>query len=134
MHGESSSHSYHKKFQLSTTSLVSTAKSQTLKLVFLENVILQLLLFKNLRQYLCEYCTKPFIRKDHLLRHKREVHKWEVRFACKKCKKNFKRKQHLDRHKQACCCCQMCRAEFKSPEEKKSHACEPAKKKKTNRE
>ena len=51
MHGESSSNIYQKKFQRSTTSLVSTGKSQTFKPVFLENVILQLLLFKNLRQY-----------------------------------------------------------------------------------
>ena len=50
MHGESSFNIYQKKFQRSTTSLVSTGKSQTFKPVFLENVILQLLLFKNLRQ------------------------------------------------------------------------------------
>ena len=46
MHGESSSNTYQKKFQRSTTSLVSTEKSQTFKPVFLENVILQLLLSK----------------------------------------------------------------------------------------
>ena len=53
MHGESSSNNYQKKFQRSTTSLVKTGIPQTFKLVFLENVILQLLLFKNLRQYKC---------------------------------------------------------------------------------
>ena len=51
MHGESSSNIYQKKFQCSMTSLVSTGKSQTFEHVFLENMILQLLLFKNLRQY-----------------------------------------------------------------------------------
>ena len=51
MHCESSYNIYQKKFQCSTTSLVSTGKSQTFKPVFLENVILQLLLFKNLRQH-----------------------------------------------------------------------------------
>ena len=50
MHGESSSKNYQKKFQRSTTSLVRTGKTQTFKLVFLQNVILQVLLFKNLRQ------------------------------------------------------------------------------------
>ena len=48
MHGESSSNIYQEKFQRSTTSLVRTGKSQTFKPAFLENVILQLLLFKNL--------------------------------------------------------------------------------------
>ena len=53
LHGENSSNNYQKKFQCSTTSLVRTGKPQTFKLVFFfffENMILQLLLFKNLRQ------------------------------------------------------------------------------------
>ena len=82
--------------------------------------------------YACEYCTKPDInqiRKDHLLRHKREVHEWLLQFECERCEKKFKRKHHLDRHKPACCRCQRCRVQFKSPQEKKSHVCEPAMKK-----
>ena len=66
------------------------------------------------KMYSCEYCTKPFIRKDHLSNHKREVHEWELWFECEKCEKKFKRKQHLDWHKQACCCCQRCHIQFKS--------------------
>ena len=66
------------------------------------------------KMYSCEYCTKPFIRKDHLSHHKREVHEWELWFECEKCEKKFKRKQHLDWHKQACCCCQRCHIQFKS--------------------
>ena len=50
MHCKSSSNNYQEKFQCSTTSLVRTGKSQTVELIFLENVILQLQLFKNLRQ------------------------------------------------------------------------------------
>ena len=50
MHGETSSNIYQKKFQRSTTISVRTGKPQTSKPVFLENMILQLLLFKNLRQ------------------------------------------------------------------------------------
>ena len=64
-----------------------------------------------------------------MLRHKREVHEWILRFECEKCEKKFKRKHHLDQHKPACCRCQRCRVQFKSPQEKKSHVCEPAKKK-----
>ena len=48
MHDESSFNNYQKKIQSSATSLVRTGKPQTFKLVFLENMILQLLLFKNL--------------------------------------------------------------------------------------
>ena len=40
-----------KKIHCSTTSLLRTRRPQTFKLVFLEKVILQLQLFKNLRQY-----------------------------------------------------------------------------------
>ena len=50
MHGESSSNLYQKKFHRSMTSLVRMGKPQTFKPVFLENVILQLLLFKNLQR------------------------------------------------------------------------------------
>ena len=42
------------------------------------------------KMYTCEYCTKPFNQKSHLLRHKREVHEWELRFECKKCENNLK--------------------------------------------
>ena len=79
--------------------------------------------------YSCEYCAKPFIRKDHLLRHKREVHEWILQFECERCEKKFKRKHHIDRHKPTCCRCQRCHIQFKSPQEKKSQVCEPAKKK-----
>ena len=44
-------------------------------------------------------------------------------------RKKFKRKHPLDRHKPTCCHCQRCHIQFKSPQEKKSHVCEPAKKK-----
>ena len=79
--------------------------------------------------YSCEYCTKPFIRKDNLLRHKREVHEWILRLECEKCEKKFKRKPDLERHKRTCCIYHRCHIQFKSPHEKKSHVCEPAKKK-----
>ena len=62
MHGESSSKNYQKKFQRSKTSLVITGKTQTFKLVFLENVILQVLLFKNLRQSGGGGTTRPLPR------------------------------------------------------------------------
>ena len=53
MHGKNSSNDYQKKFQCSMTSLVRTGKPQTFKLVFFfENIILQLLRFKNLWQYI----------------------------------------------------------------------------------
>ena len=81
------------------------------------------------KKYLCEYCAKPFNQKSHLLRHKREVHEWILRFECEKCEKKCKRKYHLNRHRQVCCRCQRCYIQFKSPQEKKSHVCEPAKKK-----
>ena len=87
------------------------------------------LCFHSTEMYSCEYCAKPFNQKSHLLRHKREVHEWILRFECEKCEKKFKRKHHLDRHKPTCCRCQRCRVQFKSPQEKKSHVCEPAKKK-----
>ena len=79
--------------------------------------------------YSCEYCAKPFIPNDAMLRHKREVHEWKLRYECEKCEKKFKRKEHLDQHQPACCRCQRCRIQFKSPQEKKSHVCEPATKK-----
>ena len=60
MRGESSSNIYQKKFQRSTTSLVRTAKPQTFKLVFLKNVILQLLLFKNSRHNLLGQFQSPY--------------------------------------------------------------------------
>ena len=49
MLGESNSANYQNKFQRCTTSMVRTGKPHIFKLVFLKNVILQLLLFKNLR-------------------------------------------------------------------------------------
>ena len=39
------------------------------------------------KMYSCEYCTKSFNQKSHLLRHKREVHEWELRFKCENVKK-----------------------------------------------
>ena len=81
------------------------------------------------KMYLCEYCTKPFNQKSHLLRHKREVREWKLRFDCEKCEKKFKRKEHFDQYKPTCCRCQRCHIQFKSPQEKKSHVCEPATKK-----
>ena len=62
MHGESSSKNYQKNFQRSTTSFVRTGKTQTFKLIFLENVILQVLLFKNLRQSGGGGTTRPLPR------------------------------------------------------------------------
>ena len=76
--------------------------------------------------YACEYCTKPFNQKSHLLRHKREVHEWKLQFECEK---KFKRKPDLERHKRTCCVCHRCHIQFKTPQEKKSHVCELAKKK-----
>ena len=67
MHSESSSKNYHKKFQRSTTSLVRTGKTPTFKLVFLENVILQVLLFKNLRQSGGGGTTRPLPRPQAFL-------------------------------------------------------------------
>ena len=64
MHGESSSKNYQKKFQRSTTSLVRKGKTQTFKLVFRENVILQVLLFKNLRQSGGGGTTRPLPRDE----------------------------------------------------------------------
>ena len=55
MLGESNSANYQNKFQRCTTSMVRTGKPHIFKLVFLKNVILQLLLFKNLRQYCTNY-------------------------------------------------------------------------------
>ena len=51
--------------------------------------------FHSTKMYSCEYCAKPFIRKDHLLRHKREVHEWILRFECEKCEKNLKESRIL---------------------------------------
>ena len=62
MHGESSSKNYQKKFQRSKTSLVRTGKTQTFKLVFLENVILLVLLFKNSRPSGGGGTTRPLPR------------------------------------------------------------------------
>ena len=81
--------------------------------------------FHSIKMYSCEYFKKPFIRNDAMLRHKREVHEWKLRFECEKCEKRFKRKHHLDRHKPTCCHCQRCHVQFKTPQEKKSHVCEP---------
>ena len=87
------------------------------------------LCFHSTTMYSCEYCAKPFRRKCDLLRHKREVHEWLLRFECEKCEKKFKRKPDLERHKRTCCVCHRCHIQFKSPQEKKSHVCEPAMKK-----
>ena len=87
------------------------------------------LYFHSIKMYSCEYCAKPFNQKSHLLRHKREVHELKLQFECEKCEKKFKRKEHLDQHKPACCRCQRCRVQFKTPQEKKNHVCEPVMKK-----
>ena len=50
------------------------------------------LYFHFIKMYSCEYCTKSFIQKDHLLRHKREVHEWILRFECEKCEKKILKK------------------------------------------
>ena len=87
------------------------------------------LYFHSTKMYSCEYCAKPFRRNCDLLRHKREVHEWILRFECEKCEKKFKRKSDLERHKRTCCVCHRCHIQFKSPQEKKSHVCEPVMKK-----
>ena len=87
------------------------------------------LYFHSTKMYSCEYCAKPFRRNCDLLRHKEEVHEWILRFECEKCEKKFKRKSNLERHKRICCVCHRCHIQFKTPQEKKSHICEPVMKK-----
>ena len=53
------------------------------------------LYFHSIKMYSCEYCAKPFNQKSHLLRHKREVHEWILRFECEKCEKNLKESRIL---------------------------------------
>ena len=54
----------------------------------------------EVKKYECEHCGKEFKRKDHLKRHRAEVHDIGVVWhKCELCDKEFKIKDHLKRHK-----------------------------------
>ena len=87
------------------------------------------LYFHSIKMYACEYCTTPFIQKSYLLRHKREVHEWILRFECEKCEKKFRESQILRDINVPAVFAIGVTSNSRPPQEKKSHVCEPAMKK-----
>uniref|UniRef100_A0A1B6C732 Protein krueppel n=1 Tax=Clastoptera arizonana TaxID=38151 RepID=A0A1B6C732_9HEMI len=71
---------------------------------------------KGSGNFLCEVCSKPFKRKEHLFQH-RKLHTGERPYTCDTCGKAFSRKEHLVRHSvshtgQKTHACDMCSKTF----------------------
>ena len=81
------------------------------------------------KNHVCDTCGKEFSKKDHLTKHKKEVHdRSRIIFQCNICNKAFKRYAHLKSHydmlhaiKDADLKCNICSKCFNSLEKLQSH-------------
>ena len=53
---------------------------------------------ENIRDFLCQFCKKAFLKKDHLKRHIQTVHEKKRDFECDICNKSFTTSSSLKTH------------------------------------